>query len=115
MGVMTPNPSFQRTRRERRAAEFRVSNDQRRGVDRSRGLAPEELRGRDYPNGDLGMGAREVAPLPPCPAQRLPANQCAREREERLVDVGPLVIPHTQAAKLIEPGKRPLDDPAPPA
>src|SRR5450755_969944 len=32
-----------------------------------------------------------------------------------LVDVGPLVIPHAQTAKLIEPGKRPLHDPPPPA
>jgi NADPH:quinone reductase-like Zn-dependent oxidoreductase len=31
------------------------------------------------------------------------------------VDVGPLVIPHAQTAKLIEPGKRPLHDPPPPA
>jgi hypothetical protein len=30
-------------------------------------------------------------------------------------DVGPLFIPHTQAAKLIEPGKRALHDPPPPA
>jgi hypothetical protein len=31
------------------------------------------------------------------------------------MDVGPLVIPHPQAAKLIEPGKRALHDPPPPA
>ena len=48
-------------------------------------------------------------------AQRLPANQRAPEREERLVDVGPLVIPHAQAAKLTEPGKCALHDPPPPA
>src|ERR1700730_10953547 len=48
-------------------------------------------------------------------SQRLPTNQGAPQREERLVDVGPLVIPHAQTAKLIEPGKRPLHDPPPPA
>ena len=48
-------------------------------------------------------------------SQRLPTNQRAPQREERLVDVGPLVIPHAQTAKLIEPGKRPLHDPPPPA
>jgi len=31
------------------------------------------------------------------------------------VDIGPPVIPHAQTAKLIEPGKRPLHDPRPPA
>ena len=51
----------------------------------------------------------------PCLAQRLPANQRAPEGEECLVDVGPLVIPHAQAAKLTEPGKRALHDPPPPA
>jgi hypothetical protein len=30
------------------------------------------------------------------------------------MDVGPLVIPHAQAAKLIQPAKRPLDYPPPP-
>jgi hypothetical protein len=30
------------------------------------------------------------------------------------MDVGPLVIPHAQAAKLIQPRKRPLDHPPPP-
>jgi hypothetical protein len=48
-------------------------------------------------------------------SQRLPTNQRAPQREERLVDVGPLVILHAQTAKLIEPGKRPLHDPPPPA
>ena len=28
------------------------------------------------------------------------------------MDVGPLVVSHTQAAKLIQPGERPLHDPA---
>ena len=31
------------------------------------------------------------------------------------MDVGPLVIPQAQAAKLVEPRKRALDDPPPPA
>src|SRR6478672_5639498 len=52
---------------------------------------------------------------PPRPAQGPPANQRAPEREERLVDVGPFVIPHAQAAKLTEPGKCALHDPPPPA
>jgi hypothetical protein len=30
------------------------------------------------------------------------------------MDVGPLVVPHAQAAKLIQPRKRPLDHPPPP-
>jgi hypothetical protein len=54
------------------------------------------------------MGSGEVGIRsggPPRPAQRLAANQRAPEREERLLDVGPLVIPHAQAAKLTEPGK----------
>jgi hypothetical protein len=70
------------------------------------------------PNGDLAMGAGEVGIRsggPPRPAQRLPANQRAPQREERLVDVGPLVIPHAQAAKLTEPRKCALHDPPPPA
>jgi hypothetical protein len=37
---------------------------------------------------------------PPRLAQRLPANQRAPEREERLVNVGPLVIPHSQALRV---------------
>jgi hypothetical protein len=53
--------------------------------------------------------------LHPALPQELPADQRAPQREERLVDVGPPVIPHAQAAKLIEPGKRALDDPPPPA
>ena len=64
------------------------------------------------------MGAGEVdirSGGPPRPAQRLPANQRAPEREERLVDVGPFVIPHAQAAKLTEPSKCALHDPPPPA
>ena len=93
----------------------------RRCVDQSAGAcpgAPAQRCRRDNPNGDLAMGAGEVGIRsggPPRPAQRLPANQRAPEREERLVDVGPLVIPHAQAAKLTEPGKCALHDPAPPA
>src|SRR4029450_12525817 len=45
--------------------------------------------------------------------QRLSTNQRTAEREERFVDVGPLVVADTEASKLIEPGKCPLDDPAP--
>jgi hypothetical protein len=51
------------------------------------------------------MGAGEVGIRlggPPRPVQRLPPNQHAPEREERLVDGDPLVIPHTQAAKRTE-------------
>jgi len=51
--------------------------------------------------------------IAPRPAQRLPTNQCTAEREERFVNVGPLVVADTEASKLIEPGKCPLDDPAP--
>jgi hypothetical protein len=43
----------------------------------------------------------------PCLAQRLPANQ----RAPRLVDVGPLVISHAQAAEKVE--KRVLGSCAP--
>src|SRR6266850_2767526 len=52
---------------------------------------------------------------PPRLAQRLPANQRAPEREERFMDVGPLVVTDAQASELVEPGKRPLHDPPPPA
>ncbi len=45
--------------------------------------------------------------------QGLPADQPAPEREKRLVDVGPPVVPHAEAAELIQPGKRALDDPPP--
>ena len=31
------------------------------------------------------------------------------------MDVGPLVVADAQASELMEPGKRPLHDPAPPA
>lgn len=60
------------------------------------------------PNSDLAMGAGTVGIRSggsPRPAQRLPENQRASEREERLVDVGPLVIPHAPTATVIEPGK----------
>jgi hypothetical protein len=54
-------------------------------------------------------------PLPhgPALAQALPADQRAPERKECLVNIGPLVVADAQAAKLIEPGKCPLDDPPP--
>jgi hypothetical protein len=41
------------------------------------------------------MGIRSGGP--PRLAQRLPTNQRAPEREERLVDVGPLVVTDAQA------------------
>src|SRR5262249_40063874 len=44
---------------------------------------------------------------------RLPADQRAPERQKRLMDVGPFVVADAQTPKLIEPGKRPLDDPPP--
>ncbi len=47
-------------------------------------------------------------------SQRLPADQRTPEGQERLVDVGPFVVPDAQTSKLIQPGKRPLDDPPPP-
>ena len=40
--------------------------------------------------------------------------QRTAERQERLVDIGPFVIPNAEAPKLIQPGKRALDDPPPP-
>ena len=43
----------------------------------------------------------------------LEADEGTAEREERFVDVGPLVVADTEASKLIEPGKCPLDDPPP--
>jgi hypothetical protein len=51
----------------------------------------------------------------PALSQRPPANQRTAERQKRLVDVGPLVVADAQAAKLVEPGKCPLDYPPPPA
>src|SRR5438067_5429775 len=47
--------------------------------------------------------------------QGTPTDQSAPEREERLVDVGPLVITDAQASELVEPRKRPFHDPPPPA
>jgi hypothetical protein len=35
----------------------------------------------------------------------MPTDQCASEREERLVNVGSLLVPHAQAAKLAQPSK----------
>ena len=43
----------------------------------------------------------------------LPANQHASQREKRLMDVGPFVVPDAQATKLIQPCKRALDNPSP--
>src|SRR5688572_22744646 len=52
-----------------------------------------------------------------CPAlpQGMPANHGTPERQKRLKCVGPLVVPHTQAAKLIQPVECALHGPAPPA
>src|SRR6476660_6501115 len=45
------------------------------------------------------------------PFAELPADQRTPEGEERRVNVGPPVIPHAEAAKLVQPRKRPLHDP----
>jgi len=66
-------------------------------------------------NGSQGGRGRSPSASRQRLAQRLPANQAAPERKKRLVDVGPFVIPYAQAAKLIDPGKRALDAPPPPA
>jgi hypothetical protein len=39
-------------------------------------------------------------------SEKLPANQGTIERQECLVDVGPLVVPNAQAAKVTRPRKR---------
>src|SRR5262249_29463211 len=57
----------------------------------------------------LALAVRPALP------QGMPADRRAPERYEGLVNVGSLLIPHAQAAKLIQPRKRPLDDPPPPA
>src|SRR4029450_2818524 len=72
-------------------------------------IPAEKHRPRRWTPGKDGMGLSGS----PCLAQRLPANQGAPEREERLVDVGPLVVTDAQASELIEPRKRPLHDPPP--
>jgi hypothetical protein len=76
----------------------------------------------EFPTGDYSPTRRLFAPILnrnpgenvdtrsvgcPCLAQRLPANQ----RAPRLVDVGPLVISHAQAAEKVE--KRVLGSCAP--
>ena len=45
----------------------------------------------------------------------MPADQRAREREEGFLNVGPLVVTHTQAAKLIQPRERAFHYPTPPS
>jgi hypothetical protein len=47
--------------------------------------------------------------------QRMPTDQRAPQRQEGFVDVGPRVVPHAQAPKLIQPGKCAFHDPAPPS
>jgi hypothetical protein len=64
------------------------------------------------------MGAGEVgirSAGPPTSCAATASKSALTEREERLVDVGPFVIPPTQAAKLTEPRKCALHDPPPPA
>jgi len=74
------------------------------------------------PFSDSGSRSREAPPSEWAPArryprlaQRLPTNQRAPERDERLMDVGPLLIPHAQAAKLTEPREWAFHNPALPA
>jgi hypothetical protein len=43
----------------------------------------------------------------------MPTDQRAPEREESLVNVGSLLVAHSQAAKLVQPGKCTLNDPPP--
>src|SRR5262249_62347851 len=57
-------------------------------------------------------GDRRLTRRPSLP-KGLPADQCAPKRRERLVSVGPLVVANAQAAKLIQPRKRPFHHPAP--
>jgi hypothetical protein len=47
-------------------------------------------------------------------SQRLPTNQRTPEGDESLVDIRPFVVADAEAAELIQPSKRTLDDPAPP-
>ena len=55
------------------------------------------------PNGTVALDAEEVgirSGVPPHPAQRLPTNQRAAEREKRGVDVGP--APNWQQREVVE-------------
>jgi hypothetical protein len=45
----------------------------------------------------------------------MPTDQGAPQRQEGFVDVGPLIVPHAEAPKLIQPGKCALHYPAPPS
>ena len=47
--------------------------------------------------------------------ERLPADPDTTKGEESFVDVSPFIVANPEAATLIEPGKRSLDDPPPPA
>jgi hypothetical protein len=42
----------------------------------------------------------------------LPAHQRTAQAEEGLVDIGPALVAHLEAAQAIEPGEAALDDPA---
>jgi hypothetical protein len=44
--------------------------------------------------------------------EELEADQTSRDLEERLVDVGAAFVTDAQAAVLVQPGDRALDDPA---
>ena len=56
---------------------------------------------------------RPALAVRPALPQGMPADQGAPEREEGLVNVGSLLVPHAQAAKLIQPSERALHDPPP--
>jgi hypothetical protein len=45
----------------------------------------------------------------------MPTDERTPERDERLVNIGSLVVADAQAPKLIQPGERALDHPPPPA
>src|SRR5262249_10149647 len=90
----------------------RRSRGERAGWTSASPAAPRSVASERRP-GDGSWRKRICSGGPPRPAQRLPTNQRTAEREKRSVDVGPLVVADTEASKLIEPGKCPLDDPAP--
>jgi hypothetical protein len=79
---------------------------------------PKQRRGRDCHKKTATWRAIERASAQAVPlvlrsdCQQISAHPSERKR---LVDVGPLVIPNPQAAKLTEPCKGALYDPPPPA
>jgi hypothetical protein len=80
----------------------------------SRRIICEKSTERGRPGGYREENGHLLNPLSTSFAAIANKSACTLARG-RLVDVGPLVIPHAQTAKLIEPGKRPLHDPPPPA